>query len=158
MLLSRHQNTGLNCDIKIANRLFEIVPHFKYLGMPLTDQNLIQEKIKITLNSGNACYHSVQNLLSSCLVSKSINIRTYTTIILPVVLYGCETWSLALRWEYGLGMFENSVLRRIYGAKRDELMGGWIKLHNKELRNPYSSSRIIRMIKSRWVRWAGHVA
>jgi hypothetical protein len=97
MLLSRHQNVGQNRDIKIANRSFGNVSQFKYLGTTVTNQNLIQEEIKGILNSGNACYHSVQSLLSSRLLSKNLKIRLYKTIILPVVLYGCETWSLTLR-------------------------------------------------------------
>jgi hypothetical protein len=80
------------------------------------------------------------------------------TIILPVVLYGCETWSLTLREEHRLRVFENRVLRRIFGPKRDEETGGWRKLHNEELHNLYSSPSVIRMIKSRRMRWAGHVA
>jgi hypothetical protein len=80
---------------------------------------LIQEEIARRLNSGNACYHSVQNLLSSRLLSKNIKIRIYKTIILPVVLYGCETWSLTLREEHRLRVFENRVLRRIFGPKRE---------------------------------------
>jgi hypothetical protein len=91
MLLSRHQNAEQNHNIKIGNRCFENVAQFRYLGTTITNQNLIQEKIKRRLNSGNACYHSVQNLLSSRLLSKSIKIRIYKIIILPVVLYGFET-------------------------------------------------------------------
>ncbi|PNF23216.1 hypothetical protein B7P43_G02735 [Cryptotermes secundus] len=94
MLLSRHQNAGQNHDIKIGNRCFENLAQFRYLGTVITDRNLIQEEIKRRLNSGNACYHSVQNFLSSRLLSKNIKIRICKTIILPVVLYGCETWSL----------------------------------------------------------------
>jgi hypothetical protein len=82
------------------------------------------------LNSGNACYHSVQNLLSSRLLSRNRKIRIYKTIILPVVLCGCETWSLTLREEHRLRVFENRVLRRISGPKRDEVTGGCRKLHN----------------------------
>jgi hypothetical protein len=74
------------------------------------------------------------------------------------ILYGCDTWSLTLREEHRLRVFENRVLRRIFGAKRDEVMGNWRKLHNEELHNLYSSSNIIRMIKSRRMRWAGYVA
>jgi hypothetical protein len=85
-------------------------------------------------------------------------LRIYKTIILPVVLYGCETWSLAEREEHKLRVFENRVLRRIFGPKRDGVMGGWRKLHNKELHNLYSSPSIIRIIKSRRMRWVGHVA
>jgi hypothetical protein len=77
---------------------------------------------------------------------------------LLVILYGCETWSLTVREEHRLRVFENKVLRRIFGPKRDEVTGGWIKLHNEELRDLYSSPSIIRIIKSRSTRWAGHVA
>jgi hypothetical protein len=74
-----------------------------------------------------------------------------------VVLYGCETWSLTLREEHGLRAFQNRVVKRIFGPKRDEVIGGWRKLHNEELHSLYSSPSIIRMIKLRRVRWAGHV-
>jgi hypothetical protein len=129
-----------------------------YLGTTVTNQNLIQEEIKRRLNSGNACYHSVQNLLSSSLLSKNLKIRVYKTIILPVVLYGCETWSLTLREDHRLRVFENRVLRRIFGPKRDEVTGEWRKLHNEDFCDLYSSPSIIRIIKSRRMRWAGHVA
>jgi hypothetical protein len=119
---------------------------------------LIPEEIKRGLNSGNACYHSVQNLLSSRLPSTNLKIKIYKTIILPLVLYGCETWSLTIREEHRLRVFENRVLRRIFGPKRDEVMGEWRKLHNYELRDLYASPSIIRIIKSRRMRWAGHVA
>jgi hypothetical protein len=91
MLVSHDHNAGQNWDIKIGNKSFENVSQFKYLGTTVTNQNLIQEEIKRRLNSGNACYHSVQNLLSSRLLSKNVNVRIYNTIILPMVLYGCET-------------------------------------------------------------------
>jgi hypothetical protein len=91
------------------------------LGTTVTNQNLIQGEIKRKLNSGNACYHSVQNLLSSLLLSKNVKIRIYKTIVLPLVLYGRETWSLTLREEHRLKVFENRVLRRIFGPKRDEV-------------------------------------
>jgi hypothetical protein len=147
-----------NLDLKIANRSFENVSQFKYLGTTLTNQNLFQEEIKRRLNSGNACYHSVQKLLSSRLLSRNLKIRIYKTIILPVVLYGCETWSLTLRGEHRLRVFENRVLRRMFGPKRDEVTGEWRGLHNEELHDLYSSPYIIRIIKSRRMRWAGHVA
>jgi hypothetical protein len=91
MLLSHHQNIGQNQNIKMANRSLENVSQFKYLGTTVTNQNLIQKEIMRRLNSGNACYHSVQNLLSSHLLLRSLKIRIYKSIILPVVLYGCET-------------------------------------------------------------------
>jgi hypothetical protein len=95
------------------------VAQFISLGTTVTNQNLIQEEIKRGLNSDNDCYHSVQNLLPSRLLSKNIKIRIYKTIILPVILYGCETWYLTLREEHRLRVFENRVLRRIFGPKRD---------------------------------------
>jgi len=96
---------------------------FKYLGTTLTHQNSIPEEIKSRLRLGNACYHSVQYLLSSRLLSKNLKIKIYRTIILLVVLYGCETWSLTLREERKLRVFENKVLRRIFGPRRDEVRG-----------------------------------
>jgi hypothetical protein len=123
MLLSRHENAGRNRDIKIANRSFEN-SQFICLGTTVTNQNFIQEEIKRRLSSGNACYHSVQSLLSSRLLSKNLKMRIYKTIILPVILYGCETWSLTLREECVLRVFENKVLRRIFELKRDEVTGG----------------------------------
>jgi len=100
----------------------------------------------------------VQNLLYSGLLPKNVRIRIYRTIILPVVLYGCETWSLTLRDKRRLRVFENRVLRRIFGPKRDEVTGDWRKLHNEELNNLYSLPNTIPVIKSRIMRWAGHVA
>jgi hypothetical protein len=93
-----------------------------------------------------------------CCQKKNLKIRIYKTIILPVVLYGCETWSLTVREEHRLRVFENRVLRRIFGPKTDEVTGEWRKLHNEELRDLYSSPSIIRIIKSRRMKWAGHVA
>jgi hypothetical protein len=80
-------------------------------------------------------------------VSKNIEIRIHKIIILPAVLYGCETWSLTLIEEHTLKVFENRALRKIFGPKRDEVVGGWRKLHNEELHNLYSSPNIIRMIE-----------
>jgi hypothetical protein len=95
--------------------------------------------------------------LSSRLISKNIKIKIYKTVILPVVLYGCETWSLTLREEHRLRVFENSVWRKIFGPKREE-DGSWRKLHNDELHSLYSSPNIVKVIKSSRMRWAGHVA
>ena len=105
------------------NSSIERAEEFKYLRTMLTDQNYIQEEIKSRLKLGNACYHSVQNLLSSSLLSKKLKIKIYRTIVLPVVLYGCETWSLTLREERRLKVFENRVLRRIFGLEMDVVRG-----------------------------------
>jgi hypothetical protein len=96
--------------------------------------------------------------LSSRLLSRNVKVKIYKTIILPVILYGFETWFLMLREEHRLRVFENRVLRRIFGSKRDEVTGEWSKLHNEELHNLYSSPDIIREVKSRQKRLAGYVA
>ena len=96
--------------------------------------------------------------MSSRLLSKNLKIKIYRTIILPVVLYGCETWSLTSREERRLRVFENRVLRRVFGPKRDEVTGEWRKLHKEELNELYSLTNIVRVVKSRRMRWAGYVA
>jgi len=134
------------------------VEEFRYLGTNLTNQNSIQEEIKSRLMSGNACYNSMQNTLSSSLLSKNLKIKIHRTIILPIILHGCGTWSLILREERRLMVFKNRVLKRIFGSKRDEVTGEWRKLHNVELNNLYCLPNIIRAIKPRRMRWTGHVA
>jgi hypothetical protein len=132
MTMSRHPNSGQNQNISIANESFEKVATFKCFGTTLTNQNDIHDEIKSRLNSGNACYYSVQNILSSRLISKTLKIKIHKTLILPVVLYGCETWSLTLREGHRLRVFENRVLRRIFGPKMEE--------------------------EGSWMMWVGHVA
>jgi hypothetical protein len=131
--MSRCKKAGYRHGINIENRSFQHVAKFKYLGTTLTDQNCIHEDIKSRLNSGKACYHSVQNILSSRLLSRNVKVKIYKAIILPVVLYGSETWPLTLREEHRLRVFENRVLKRIFGPKRDEVTGEWRKLHSEEL-------------------------
>ena len=121
---------------------------FKYLVTTLTYQNSIQEEIKSRLKSGNSCYHLGQNVLSSSSLSKNLKMIC-RTIILPVVMYGCE---------HRLRVFENRVLRRIFGPKRDGVTWEWRKLHNEELNNLYSSPNIVQVFKSRRMRWSGQVA
>jgi hypothetical protein len=99
----------------------------------------------------------MQNLLSSSFLSKNVKIKICRTIILSLVLYGCETWSLILMEERRLRVCENTVLGRVFGPKRDEVTGDWRKLHNEELSDLYSLPNIVRVVKSRRMSWAGHV-
>jgi hypothetical protein len=101
---------------------------FRYLGTNLTNQNSTQEEIKSILKAGNACYHSVQNLSSSSLLSKNLKPKIHRNIIFPV-FYGYETWLLTLRAECRLRVFENRVLRRVFRSRRDEITAEWRKLH-----------------------------
>jgi hypothetical protein len=158
MLMSRRQKFGQKYSIKIANRYFEDVAKLKYLGTTLTDQNHMHEDIKSRINSGNACYHFVQSLLSSRLLSRNLKVKIYKTIILPVVLYWRETWSLTLREKHRLRVFENRVLRRIFEPKKDEVTGQWRKLRSGEVHNLHSSSNSIMQIILKRMRWAEHVA
>jgi len=150
MVMSRDQNAGRIHSVGIDNSTFDRVENFKYLGTTLTNQNSIAEEIKSRLKLGNACYHSVQDLLSSRLLSKNLKIKIYRTIILPVVLYGCETCSLTLREERKLRVFENRVSRRMFGPRRDEVTGEWRRLHNEELNDLYSSPNIVRVNEMGW--------
>jgi len=117
MIVSQDQNGGRSHSMKNDNSSIERVEEFKYLGTTLTNQNSVQEEIKSRLKLGNPCYYSVQNLLSSSLLSKNVKIKIHRTLILPVFLYVCETWLLTLRED------ENRVLRRIFWPKRDEVTG-----------------------------------
>ena len=126
-----------------------LAPAF-YRGFPATPTFLLSSPSRFLV-------HYAQNPLSSRLLSKNTKVRIYRTIILPVVVYGCETWSLTLREERRLRVSENRVLRRMFWSKRDEVTGEWRKLYNEELNDLYSSSSTVWEIKSR-IRWAGHIA
>jgi hypothetical protein len=135
-MIMSHPNSGQNQNIRIANESFEKLAKFKYFGTTLTNHNNIHDVPKSRLNSGNACYYSVQNILSSRLISKDLNIKTYKTNFASCAVW-CETWSLTLGEEHRLRGFENRVLRKIFGSKREE-DGSWRKLHNDELHSLYS--------------------
>jgi hypothetical protein len=139
--MSRHQNAGQNDNLITANKSFENVAKFTWLGTRVTILNCIHEEIQSRLNSGNACYHTDQKIF-----------------VFPVVLYGCETWSLTVREEQRLKTFEYRVLRRIFGPKREEVVGGWKRMHSEEVHSLYDSSYIVWVIKSSRIRWTGYVA
>ena len=130
---SQDQNALRSHRIKVGSSLFESAKVFKYLATTLKYQNSIQKEIKNKFKSRNSCCLSVQNLLTSSLLSKNIKVEIYGKIVLPIVLYGCEILSLKLRGEIMMRVFKNRVLRRIFGPKRDEVTGEWRKLHNESL-------------------------
>ena len=158
MITSRQQTIVQNQNIVTENLSFGKVEKLKYLRVTVKNTNDIREEMKRRINLRNACYYSFEKILSSQLLYKKLKVNAYKTIILPVVLYGCETLSLTLREEHRLRVFEYEVLREIFGAKRDEITGHWRKLHNAELHVLYFSPNIIGNLKSRRLRWAGHVA
>jgi len=133
--------------IKIGNKSFEWVKHFRYFVITLTTLHCIHEKIKTRLKLGNVCYHSAQNILSCSLLSKNITTKIFRSNILPAILFGCEICSLTQREKHKLRVFENRVLRKIFGPNRDEATEALRRLHNEELCDLYSSLNI-RLIKS----------
>jgi hypothetical protein len=148
IIVSKKQMANLQpkCDVmKITHGCHNMEPHYISHGTHL--------KCKYLIKWFGSVFHS----LPSRLLSRNVKVKTCKIIILPVVLYGCETWSLTLREEHRLSVFENTVLRRIFGPKRDEVTGEWRKLHSEELHNLYSSPKI-SLGKSRRMRWAVHVA
>ena len=120
MIISRLQNIIQNQNIVIGNLSFENVEKFRYLGVTATNTNAIHEEIKRRINMGNACYYSLEKILLFRLLSKKLKVKTYKIIILSVVLYGCETWSLTLREGHRLRVFENKVLRKYLGSIIDK--------------------------------------
>jgi predicted RNA-binding protein YlxR (DUF448 family) len=143
MVMSRDQHAGRSHVIKIDNNSFERVEEFRYLGTTLTNQDSNQEEIKSKLKLGSAGCYSVQNLLSSSLLSSYLKFKIRRIIILPVVLNRRGAWSLTLREECKLRKLQNRVLRRIFGTKKDEVTGEWRKLHNEKHNNLYSSPNIV---------------
>jgi hypothetical protein len=143
------KSTGLTVDTEPISSVHKYSSYEKGLNNNSNNNNN---------NNNNTCYHLVQSFLSSHLLSRNGKVKIYKTAILPVVLYGCETWSVTLQEEHRLKVFENRVLRRIFVTKRDEVTGEWRKFHSEKLHILYSSPNIITQIKSRRMRWEGHVA
>jgi len=142
-------------DLLTGNMKFEKVDEFKYLGTILTSDNNNKTEINRRLHAGNGCYYATNTLLKSRLLSRNTKVRIYKTIIKPVFTYGCETWVLTKGEENKFKVFENKVIRKIYGPKKDEETGGLRKLHNDELHALYGSPNINRELKARKIRWAG---
>jgi hypothetical protein len=151
----------------LSFKLFKLHVYFHTEGMNMAKKS-ISSLFTLSVSKLHARRDYKQTKFGECLLpfgpetsrllSRYVKVKIYKTIILPVVLYGCETWSLTLREEHRLRVFENMGLRRIFGPKRDEVTGEWRKLDNEELHILYSSPNIIRQIKSRRTRWVGHVA
>jgi hypothetical protein len=154
MVMSHVQNAGRNHNRNTGNTSFEREEQIKNLGETLTKQNSIREEIESRLNTGNTWLSFGAASLVFSLLSKYIN----RTIILPLLLCGCETWSLTLNEEHSVRMFKNRVLREIFEAKRDEVTGEWRRLHNEEFYDLCSSLNTIWLFKLRRMRRAEHVA
>jgi hypothetical protein len=150
IVMSRDQNAGRSHNIKIDNSSFERVEQFKLLFRKKLGADPSQEMLAVI-----RCRIFCHPVYCANIKKK---IKIYRSIFLTAVLYGFETWSLTLREEHGLKVFENRVLRKIFGSKRNEVTGEWRKLQNEELSDLYSSPDIVRVIKARRMSWAGHVA
>ena len=127
MVMSQNQHAVQDQNIYVGNKSFERLEHFSYLVTSLTNQNSFHEEIKCRLQSRNTCYYLVQNLSSFSLLSKNIKVQLYGTIILPFILYGCDTWSPTVSEEHRLSVFRNGVLRKVFGPTRDKVMGEWVR-------------------------------
>jgi len=155
-MISRNTGNNGNRYILIKNEIIEKVNKFKYLRAYVTIKNEVTEEIKSRLVSANACFfYSVQKLLTSRLISRKLKLKIYITVILPVILYG---YKIGVADEHKLRVFENKVLRKIYVPKRDEMTGEWRRLHKEKLHGLYDSPDVVRIMKSRRLRWADHVA
>jgi len=143
---------------KICNNPFGMVEQLKYFGTTMQIEVSFTKKLRADCSQGMLVIIQCRILLSSSLLSRNMTIKIYRTVILLVVLYGCETWSVTLKEEHSLRAFENRVLRRIFEPKRDEVRGECRRLYKEELYDLYSTRNIIQTIKSRRMRWAGLVA
>ena len=158
MVMSRDQNAGRNHNMKIDNRSFGMTEEFKYFGTNLNRAKFYSGRNKESTEVKECLLTFSAESFVFQLPSKNLKIKIYRTIIVLDVLYVCKTWPLSLREKRRLRLFENWVLRRIFGPRRDKLTGEWRKLSNEEFNDLDSSPNNVQVIKSRILRWAGHVA
>lgn len=142
--------------MEVGNHSFKRVSHFNFLGSVLTNGNKIKVEIDTRLKKGNNCYYGLGKVLSAKAVSNNLKVQIYMTLILPVVLYGSETWPLRKAEQMRLEVFGRKILRRIFGPCKDDQTGEWRKRHNQELQNLFQRPYIIKEISVRRMRWAGH--
>ena len=140
---------------RTAVRLHERVTTFKYLGSIITADNKTSEEIQERITSGNRCFFALQNMFKSRNVSRNTKIKIYTTILRPIVMYGSECWVMTTREEQWLLRWERKILRKIFGAVRDQ--NGWRIRTNSELQRLFGQPDIVVKIKQERIRWAGHV-
>ena len=138
--------------------MLEAVTSFKYLGSTVTSLNQIEEEIRIRIAAGARCAWALDTTLKSSMLSRATKTQIYTTIIRPVVLYGCETWRLTKESERRLNVFERSILRKIWGPVMDDEAGEWRRRHNHELIALSGLPPITNVIRSQRLRWAGHAS
>ncbi|KAE9521507.1 hypothetical protein AGLY_018106 [Aphis glycines] len=143
--------------LKVGPYRFKNVPQFKYLGSMITQSNNMEYEILKRIQMGNKCYYAMDNLFKSRILSKTLKLQIYTTLIKCIVLYGAQCWTVRKSDESKLRVFERKILRRIYEPCRDLQTGEWRKRHNEELHHLYNRPYIVKEIKRRRFEWAGHV-
>ena len=144
--------------VNIDGMEVEVVESFKYLGMTVAGDGNIEEEINERIGAANRCLFSLMSLLKKRSISERTKLRVYNTIIRPILIYGCETWSLTKKQEKRLEVFENKILRIITGPVYDQGMQEWRRRHNWELRERSKQPHISQIVKGRRIQWAGHIA
>ena len=148
----------MNGRVNIDGMEVEVVDNFKYLGMKLTRDGSMKEEINERIGAANRCLYSLISLFKRRSISERTKLRTYNTIIRPILIYGCEAWALTREQEKRLEIFENKILRMITGPVYDQQIQEWRRRHNWELRERTKQPHISQIVKGRRIQWAGHVA
>ena len=155
LTLDRQQGSRIGQNITMNEFNFEVVQSFKYLGSIINVSNDIEEEIQIRTSQGNKCFYALRHLFKSSLLSRSTKFRLYRTMVRPIVMYGCETWTLTNRLENTLNVFERKMLRKICGPIQENNV--WRARNNRELSELFGCETIVSAVKSSRLRWAGHV-